>query len=669
MRHRQAQFAVLIAFMLAAPAAVTCSTGIAEVNLQPNPSQAEIVGHRDGALLVLAGPGTGKTFTLCKYYESLVREGVDAQKIICLTFTRSAADQMKTRVARELKLDRRELGRQFGTYHSLGLRILLKEKDRGNLPFELDEERPVVREGRAKRLVENCLRPGIFYKDARAYIALQKRRFVTPEESLASASSYRDKAMAEIYTEYERRLREDRSVDYESMIFEAYKLLSGKPEILDYYQSKLEYLIVDEFQDTSPGQQKLSALLGSKGKAFVAVGDYFQGIFSFAGGDCSVIRNFGEFFPGHSTRFLAQNYRSTKRIIECFTQAAPASSGASAELLRKLNTENPMGEPPVFKALDSPEKEAQYVFERIAELRSAKNRRRLGDFALLFRTNRQMRFAEDNCIARNWPYRSPGCGFYGRTEVRLALAFLKMLEDPNAFESSRCRCRNGCDQCKDGYRRNWVAQRIARSGLECVRYLVPTLMSKVVESSPMAPYEALPTYKDTRPSVERTLRNFYYLFEDLKQACDGKSVSDQLLTIYEKVDLSGWLRNNEEIDEGDNSRVENILELARAADRFSGRAEFLHHVGQMDRVPRRHDPRGPRGDALTLSTIHSAKGLEWPVVFVCGVTEGVLPHKDGELEEEQRILYVALSRAKSELYVTSAGKPSDFLARNLNSGA
>jgi DNA helicase-2/ATP-dependent DNA helicase PcrA len=511
----------------------------------------------------------------------------------------------------------------------------------------------------------------------RKFIALNKRRFVSPEDAgMAAVTSkdYREKALAEVYAEYERQLKADGVLDYDSLIYEAYKLLAGNPEILAKYQERCEHLQVDEFQDTSPAEQKFSILIASKAKSFVAVGDFFQSIYGFRGANCTAMLDFGKWFPKHDVAYLSRNFRSTKNVIDAFRRAAPDTTGPAAALLLGIATGNGAGKPPTSQLFIDKSSESDWIFKQLDD-QILDGDRRCGDFAILARTNRQLRPMEDLCIQHGFPYSSPGCGFYGRTEVRLALAFLRLVEDPNAIESRLCECRKGdCGKCKDGYAESWAGRTIARSGLDCVRYLVPYVVSSLeLKAAEIAketggkpkPYEQLMVFADPRKNVERALWGFYDLIETLRSNCVGLPVHKQLELIYHRTRLIDWLRRNEEIDEGDNGRADNILELVEAAKKFETRAEFLNHVAETDKIPRREGGATRRLDAITLSTVHRAKGKEWNVVFVSGLTDGLFPHKDGDKDEEARLLYVAISRAKEEVYLTGHGKPAPFLAEEL----
>lgn len=633
--------------------------------LTPNPAQKEVIEHESGAMLALAGPGTGKTAVLVQRFVELARRGDDPAKIFCLTFTQSAAREMIYRISRQLNIDMESLADQVCTYHRLGRRILLKER-----PIKLRQEHFVVRKGRAKRLIEQSLQPGLDYKEVRSYIVLQKRSFVTPEQALADGKDYRDRILAEIYAQYQVALRNDEVIDFEDMIFETYRLFQDKPELAKRYASRISHLMIDEFQDTNKAQQALSMVLGQEAKSFLAVGDYYQSIYGFAGADCSVIQRFKEFFPVHETKFLAQNYRSTKRIVDCTREAAPHVEGAPADLLQKLHTQNQNGAPVEFAVLETPEKEADFVFEVLED--AVQRKRPLSNYALLFRTNRQMRIAEEQCVMRGWQYRSPGCGYWGRMEVRLVVAFLWMLENPNFHERVRCYCRRDAGECLEckgsGWREQWIGYRITRSGLDCVRYLTRDIVRDIIAKYKKEPWLGFKELADQSPDREdaarRSAKSFYLFIEHLRELCVGEPLSEQIRIALEQTRIVGWLNRNEELDEGDNERTSNVNELLVATGRFAGRDKFLGFVQSLETVPRRHQSN-VRGNVLTLSTIHRAKGQEWPTVFVCGVTEGLLPHKDGEPEEEQRLLYVALSRAKSNLFVLSSGKPSDFLARKV----
>lgn len=630
--------------------------------------QQGIIGHDSGALLVVAAPGSGKTAVLCERFGELMRKGVNPQKIFCLTFTRTAAQEMVGRVARLGRIDYSLLWPQICTYHALGLRILQRESREGNLSFTLDEKRPVAREGKQKRMIENALRPGIDYATARRYIALNKRRFIGPQQALIAAKDHREKTLANIYAEYERQLHQEGMLDYDSMISETCQLFGARPDILAKYQDRCEHIQVDEFQDTSPAQQAFSVLLGAKVKSFVAVGDPNQSIYGFAGANPRGMETFGQAFPGHKVAYLSHNWRSTKSIVDLYSKAINQTSGVLGGPGRPHTTGRGDGKVPVVAAFKSPGEEAAWILEQVA-VRSSKKSGRYGDFAILARTNRQLREMEDRCVRAGIPYKSPGCGFYGRTEVRLPIAFLRMLDNPNATETVRCECRRGdCGQCTDGLRDVWIAQRIARSGLDCARYIVPKVIVSIEQSvarNSSKMFDEMAAFTDPRKNVERAVKNLHYLISGLKEECASLPLSKQVELIYERTGYLDWLKHNEELDEGDNSRTENALELVNAAKAFESREAFLEFIASTDDAPRRQDGATRRLDAVTLSTVHQAKGKEWNVVFVAGLTDGLFPHKDGDPAEENRLLYVALSRAKDELYLTEYGKPAPFLEQEL----
>ena len=557
-----------------------------------SPEQRQVAEFGKGILLVLAGPGSGKTRALCGRFAYLLGQGNPWQDLLCLTFTRTAAKEMVDRLATETGISQSALSSRIMTYHAFGMRVLHSS---GLLPA--DNQRAVVPGAKQKALICRVLGPGIDYADAKAFIVLAKRRFRTPVETLADAPDYRTKVLANIYADYQAALHRAKQIDYDDQIFEAWRWLDSNPDALARVRARTHHVMVDEFQDTTPAQQALSELLGKTAESFVAVGDPNQSIFGFAGAAPSVIQNFKQEFPNSKVLYLAGNHRSTKQIIHQFAVVAP-DEGARVLNSKMLEAAQnaPSGPSVESSTFPTPDAEVEGILDEIS-------RQKLDytDCALLFRTNRQIRVAEDECAKRGIPYQTVAASFYARPEIKLTLAFLQMIGNPDAYIET------------DGHGREWAEAIIFRSGLSRLQPLI------------------------------RTLRH---------QGA-GLSVSEQLELICLQTRLPEWLKRNEEIDDGDNHRAENVLELIGVAQGFQDQSDFLKFCRERTINP-------PNAEGLTLSTIHRAKGREWDAVFVCGVTDGLLPHKDGDIAEERRLLYVALSRAKRYLHISCSGHPSEF---------
>ena len=525
-------------------------------------------------------------------------------------------------------ISRTALACRIMTYHAFGMRILRGSGYLGHLPAR----GAIVSSRKQKALICRILRPGIDYADAKAFIVLAKRRFQTSAEALATAPDYRTKVLANIYADYQCALRKAKQIDYDDQIFEAWHWLTSNPVALEHLRTSTRHIMVDEFQDTTPAQQALSGLVAETAASFVVVGDPNQSIFAFAGADPSLIRDFGRRFNHFDVAYLSENYRSTKQIITLFVNIAEDGDGSSITHRLLLAAEAAPDGPPVrIRAFDEPTEEVRYVLDEIEHCKTT-------DIALLFRTNRQIRVAEDECTKRGIPCRTVGTSFYARPEIRLILAFLEMIENPNA-----------CLESKDGTK-EWAGSVTGRSGLPTMRGITSEAVASLMAAFPEDPFGSIPQLPccDNRP-----LSHPHTLIRVLQHQSVGLEVSEQIELIYLQARLVGWLERNEEIDDGDNRRSENALELVEAARGFATRLEFLEFCRKRIAAP-------SVTEGLTLSTIHRAKGREWDTVFVCGVTEGLLPHKDGDPAEERRLLYVALSRAKRQLYVTCSGQPSEF---------
>ncbi len=579
-----------------------------------NPEQREAVAAGPGVWRVEAGAGAGKTRVLVERYRRLVLdEGALENSVLCLTFTRSAADEMRQR-ANAVRNGRGG----FRTFHSLALALVTVERDA--LPFRLGDD-PIPQNGQIPRLLRKILRGlrGVTYRDSRNFISLKKRAGLTPAQAIAQAHDAYEAQLAQVYAEYDRAMRAEGWLDFESMQMEAERLLASNADVRARWQ--FAWVQIDEAQDCEPIQWRIAKLVSEQSGNVFAVGDINQCIYEWRAASPSLFLNLAQLFPSVRTLYLPVNYRSTQAIVDFCREVAPVKTG----LVERLRAAGDAGEPPEVAGFATDSEEADTIIGQVVQRPEAA--------AVLVRTNRQLRALEDACLARGIRYTLLGrSGFWQRQEVQDVLAFLRFLERPADDEAVR---------------------RIVRSPYPCAKYLgtafLKTLPSPLVFALARPPAGTEAYRMEAARRLSRTL-------SDLRDATRELPVPRIVEEVIARSGMEQYFRSDDEDSDADNWALDNLAELVQVAARFRTAAEMIAHAERALRAAASKTQQG-----VTLSTVHQAKGREWETVFVAGVTDEILPHKNGELEEERRIFYVACSRAARRLVIAFHGKASMFV--------
>ncbi len=616
-----------------------------------NPQQQEAVAHFQGPLLVLAGAGSGKTRVLTARICHLVRHhGVSPHRILAVTFTNKAAGEMRDRVRNLLGEEPR--GMWLGTFHSLGARILRRHAPRlgWSSTFTIYDQDQSLRQ--IKRAQEEVgIDPKRWSPKAfRAHVSGAKNQLIPAEtfvEENGDSFDLMARNVAKVFPVYQEALRNHDAFDFDDLLMKPVELLEGHPEVLGEYRSRFSFLLVDEYQDTNRAQFRFLELLARESENLMVVGDDDQSIYAWRGADIRNILDFEASFPGAQVVRLEQNYRSSRNILDAANQVILHNVQRKGKNLR---TDREGGETiTVAETVDETD-EARWIVEEIAARRSQEPDRPNRAFAILYRTNAQARAMEDAFRREGIPYQVVGgVRFYERREVQDVLAYLRIISNPRdggAFDRIVNYPRRGVGSTSVARLRGW-----ARS--EGVSLLEAASRSAEVPDLPKAGGESLRAFAD--------------LIQRFSVRAGQAQVGVLLEELVEELDLLEKLR-----DEGPDGedRAENVKELIagamefdaeimddeeRGGDRFSDLDLFLQRVALVAEV----DLHDPDADTVTLMTLHNAKGLEFPVVFIAGMEDGLFPlsraYDDPDaLEEERRLFYVGITRAEDKLFLTYA---------------
>lgn len=606
-----------------------------------NPQQLEAVTHYEGPLLILAGAGSGKTRVLTHRIAWLMEEkNVQPWNIMAITFTNKAAGEMRERV--EKMLDEASRGVWVATFHSTCVRILRRYIERigygSNFTiYDTDDQKSIMKDI-CKRLNVNTK----MYKERTLLGAISsaKDELVSPEEfALKAQSDFKLKVYSEVYTEYQRELKSNNALDFDDLICKTVELFQSCPEVLDYYQERFRFIMVDEYQDTNTAQFKLVSLLASKYQNLCVVGDDDQSIYKFRGANIGNILNFEHFFPDAKVIRLEQNYRSTQNILNTANEVICHNKGRKE---KRLWTANGEGSKVKFRQFMNAFEEAEYVAGMING-KVSQSKWKYGDCAILYRTNAQSRMFEEKFLFSNIPYKIVGgINFYSRKEIKDVLAYLKTIA-------------NGSDDL--------AVRRIINVPK---RGIGATTISRVQEfaiAHGISFYNALRTC-DQIPGIGKgasKLLNFVELIQIFRSKAEFYSVKELIEDILE---VTGY-RSELELEGTDEARerLENIDELLSKAAAYDESQEeptldgFLEEVALVADIDSLEDD----ADHVLMMTLHSAKGLEFPVVFLVGMEDGMFPSYMSiasedplDLEEERRLCYVGITRAMRELTLTAA---------------
>lgn len=604
-----------------------------------NKEQREAVLHTDGPLLIFAGAGSGKTRVLTHKIAYLIEEkGVYPGSILAITFTNKAANEMKERVKSLINC---HYDMWVSTFHSACVRILrmetesLKGYKKNFIIFDSDDQ---------QKLIKECLKELNYNeknfppKEVLSIISNAKDQLTGPNKFMDRyGQDFRLKKIGDIYTLYQKKLKSNNAMDFDDIIFNTVKLFENNEEILRKYQQKFKYILVDEYQDTNNCQYKLVNLLAKEHRNLCVVGDDDQCIYTWRGADIRNILNFEKDFPDAKVVKLEQNYRSTQTILDAANNVIKNNSGRKS---KKLWTEKDEGKPIVYYKAINERDEADFIIGEIDRL-AFSDVRSLKDFAILYRTNAQSRIIEELCMARGIPYKIVGGHrFYDRKEVKDVIAYLRSILDPEGDMSIK-RIIN-------------VPKRgIGKASLD--------ILEKYARDNGDSLYGVLLSIEDVDgigKKAKNNIKEFVSLMAEFMTIAEKESISEIIKQVISK---SGYLEELEGGDEEDKGRAENIKELMSAAIEYEDKNEdsslqgFLENLALMSDIDGLEEER----DGITLMTLHSAKGLEYPVVFISGMEEGLFPSmqstfEDSRLEEERRLMYVGITRAKEKLYLTSA---------------
>ena len=615
-----------------------------------NEKQHEAVINTEGPCLVIAGAGSGKTKVLTHKVAYLIQEkNIKPWNILAITFTNKAANEMKERVANLVGEQAKDIW--MGTFHSICVRILRKFIDR----IGFDTSFIIFDTSDQKTMIKGCMKELgiddkiITDKVIQYEISNAKNDMLTPDEyKVQAGSDYRKGIIAKVYEMYQKRLKENNAIDFDDIINYTIKILTENEDVLEYYTNKFEYILVDEYQDTNKSQFTLVTILAAKHGNVTAVGDNDQGIYSFRGADITNILNFEKDFPGTKIIKLEQNYRCTGNILKV---ANSVIKNNEVKYKKKLWTQNEEGNLPKIYSADNEYDEANYIVEQINNLRREEYLN-YSDFAVLYRMNTQSRVIEDILRRENMPYRIVGGQkFYERKEIKDIIAYLRLIQN----QSDNLSLRRIINEPKRG---------IGKTSLDKIEQLSneqEISMYEIIKNSDQ--------YGLNR--VFLNSREFVNAIEELKAKKDDLAISELITQVLNKTGYMKSLEVENTIEA--ENRIANLEEFLNVAIEFEEESadntlsEFLEGITLSSDL----DNLEETDDVVTLMTLHSAKGLEFPVVFMVGLEEGIFPGyksigEPKELEEERRLCYVGITRAKRYLFLTCSKKRTVFGATSCN---
>lgn len=624
-----------------------------------NDRQCEAVKHTEGPLLITAGAGSGKTKVLTCRIAHLLELGVAPYRILAITFTNKAAKEMKERVTNLVGAQADSIW--LSTFHSFCAKLLRFEVDgfhgytRNFTIYDSSDQLVLVKDCLKKlNLDDKQFTP----RSVLGTISSAKNVLMDAKAFAAKASDFYEQKVADVYAMYQEKLRENNAVDFDDLLFLAVRLLQENKEVREKYQSRFQYILVDEYQDTNHAQYALTKILVARWRNICVVGDADQSIYAWRGADIRNIIDFTRDYPDAASIKLEQNYRSTKTILHA---ANAVIDNNESRPKKTLWTENPTGNKIIHYQAQTEHDEADYIAGVIYN-RHEISHEPYGDMAILFRTNAQSRVLEEKLMRYAIPYTMVGgTKFYDRKEIKDVLAYLRLLYNPED-SLSLTRIINVPKRNIGATTMEHVAAYAEAQGISLFEALSST--------------DEIPVTKRAKASLE----NFAAMIFDLLNDIEGKDVLRLIEMVIKQTGYGDMLDKEAEHDPQGESRKENVGEfLSVAKDYMDSNPEgnlqdFLENVALVSDV----DDFESSDSKVTLMTLHAAKGLEFPVVFLTGLDEGLFPHSrtlmdPAQVEEERRLAYVGITRAERQLYVTnavtrtmygriSAYMPSRFLA-------
>lgn len=625
-----------------------------------NPAQQEAVLYTEGPLLIFAGAGSGKTKTVTRRIAYLIsRMGMDPEEILAVTFTKKAANEMLERVNGVLKEIRYpgETKPVIGTFHSIGAQILRKEARHVGLTpnfsiYDSDDVESMIKDFLVAADIDiKQIKPGLVMN----YISKAKNELIDSANYTYHFSGYVEDIVNEVYKKYQAQMKLQNAVDFDDLIYLPSKLFETNSEVLEKYQNKYKYIMVDEYQDTNHSQYFMIKSLCEKHQNLCVVGDDDQGIYAWRGADIKNILSFEKDFPGTKVVKLEQNYRSTATVIhaavaviEQNTQRADKTLWTAKEMGSKIT---------VYQAEDA-EDEARFVVDEIyTEQRTGKS---LNDFAILYRTNYQSRAIEEELLRRGVSYKLVGgYRFYERKEIKDIISYLRFIHNIKD-DLSLTRILNVPSR-KVGPKSAAELFTLARELDISVGELLVSIFLK--DSQMQIGISGIEHHILDKVWNNEGIKKFTGLaniFGSLYIQSIGQNVVQTIEMIVDEIDYIKWIDDGSDAAQ---SKIENIDELKNVASAFVNKSQensvalFLQEITLIEQEQDKN--KDGTGNSITLMTLHSSKGLEFPYVYIIGMEEGIMPHSrsftnEHELEEERRLCYVGITRAKERLWLTFA---------------
>ena len=603
---------------------------------QLNSEQLKAVNHIDGPMLVLAGAGSGKTKVLTNRIARLIEEGVSPSNILAITFTNKAAKEMKDRITRLVGVTAYNI--QISTFHSLGLKILkenysLLGYDKNFTIIDSDDVLTII-----KKIMKELNLSKDYYNPREI-----KNKISSAKNAIMSVEDFSkvefDHKVVEVYKIYTKKLRQGNSVDFDDLLILPIKLFKTYPNVLEEYQDRYKYILIDEYQDTNEAQYTFSKILASKYRNIFVVGDNDQAIYAFRGANYKNILNFDKDYPEAKSVVLEENYRSTKTILNAANDVIKNNKERKS---KNLWSNKPVGDKITYKLVGTEKEEASFVADEIKSLLEQGVKEE--DIAVLYRTNAQSRVVEEYMLKKNIKYRVVGSFyFYNRKEIKDLLCYLRLISN-HKDDVSLLRIIN-----------------TPKRGIG--EKTIDNLTTLAVEQSSSI-YEAITSGKELA---------FKNLIEELTEESKTLSLTELVEAILEKSGIKKELSSSKLLE--DEIRLENLNEfkgVTKSYEEEQGSAtleDFLDEISLVSDLAEHQDG----SNRVSLMTVHSVKGLEYDYVFIVGMEEGIFPHynaiNDGSqsaIEEERRLCYVAITRAKKKLYILAAKSRMLFGNTNIN---
>ncbi|WP_185959751.1 DNA helicase PcrA [Lentibacillus cibarius] len=619
-----------------------------------NKEQKQAVQHTEGPLLIMAGAGSGKTRVLTHRIAYLLKEkDVSPRSILAITFTNKAAREMKERVNKLIGAGGEQIW--VSTFHSMCVRILRRDIDRIGYStnftiLDSSDQLSVI-----KQILKdlNIDTKKFDPRGMLGQISGAKNELITPEAYSKQVDDFFQRQVAQVYERYQKTLQKNQALDFDDLIMQTIHLFKRVPEVLEYYQRRFQYIHVDEYQDTNHAQYYLVKQLASRYQNLCVVGDSDQSIYRWRGADISNILSFEEDYPSSRTIYLEQNYRSTKSILDAANTVIEHNSGRKP---KNLWTENDDGQKIHYFQGATEQEEALYVTDKIQAL-TQEGDFTLNDIAILYRTNAQSRAIEDTLMKSNIAYQMVGgTKFYDRKEIKDLIAYLRLITNPDddiSFERVVNVPKRGIGKTSVERLRSYAAE----EGIS---------FSQAVKEI---------DFVGVTKKAAKTLSEFERFIQSLAQQQEFLTATDMVDTVLERTGYEEMLKNERSLES--QSRLENLEEFKTVTQEFEEGAEdktlvaFLTDLALVADIDHVDDEEAENEPKVTMMTLHAAKGLEFPVVFLVGMEENVFPHSrsmmdNEEMEEERRLAYVGITRAEQELHLTHAKMRTLYGKTNMN---